>query len=95
MNDKQKQRCYVDKIAPAIPDWYADIKYSTDMTTRENYLTNALNPYASSYSFYNLRESMKKQQLETAAKLERERQIKIKDKQNKRKNWRNKVKYIL
>ena len=39
------KQVYVDKISPEIPEWYALSKYQDDLSLRDNYINNALNPY--------------------------------------------------
>lgn len=88
---------YVDKVAPSIPEWYANFKYSYDKPFRESYIDNALNPYMKAYGFYSLRDSLKKQQLQEAATLEKQRQAKLKERESQRSSskWRDKVKFVL
>lgn len=92
------KKLYQDKIAPSVPEWYANVKYQPGKTSRETYIENALNPYlySKSYAFYNLRQSIKRKQLEEAAMLEKEHAKKVKDKQRSLSGakWRKLVNYV-
>ena len=94
MSNKQ---VYVDKISPEIPEWYALVKYQDDLSLRDNYINNALNPYQKENTFYSLSDSIKRQQLMDAAIMEKARAKAMKEKQNKinRSTWRDKIKFIL
>ena len=91
------KKVYVDKISPEIPEWYALIKYQDDLSLRDNYINNTLNPYKKENSFYSLRDSIKRQQLMDAAIMEKARQKEMKEKRNKTNlsTWRDKIKFIL
>ena len=103
VREAQPQKSYVPlrggnwRTAPSIPEWYANFKYSYDKPFRESYIDNALNPYMKAYGFYTLRDSLKKQQLQEAATLEKQRQAKLKERgiQRSGAKWRDKVKFVL
>ena len=85
---------YIDKVGQSIPQWYAEYMYQYDKTPRENYIETALNPYRKAYSFYSSREAFKRKLLQEADELERQRQAKIKEKQQRKVSWRDKVKFV-
>ena len=91
------KQVYVDKISSEIPEWYALIKYQDDLSLRDNYINNALDPYKRENTFYSLRDSIKRQQLMNAAIMEKARQKEMKEKRNRinRSTWRDKIKFIL
>ena len=92
-----EKKLYVDKVAPAIPEWYAAYRYDPAKSARETYIDNALNPFLKAYSFYSMRESMKRKLLEEAKEMDRKRNEKIKEKQiqRARSGWRNRVNFVL
>lgn len=92
-----QKKLYVDNVAPSIPEWYAEYKYDPDKSVRESYIDNALNPYSKAYSFYNMRDSLRKQQLLEAKEIFKRHQQRMKEKQNVRSvsNWRNKINFVL
>ena len=89
---------YVDKVATAVPQWYAESKYEYDKPMRESYIDNALNPFVGAYSFYYIRQRVKRQQLEEAKVLEKKRQANIKAKRkakdDAKRKLRSKLKYV-
>ena len=91
------KQVYVDKISPEIPEWYALIKYQDDLSLRDNYINNALDPYKKENTFYSVRDSIIRQQLMNAAIMEKARQKEMKEKRNRinRSTWRDKIKFIL
>ena len=91
------KQIYVDKISPEIPEWYALIKYQDDLSLRDNYINNALDPYKKENTFYSLRDSIKRQQLMNAAIMEKARQKEMKEKRNRinRSTGREKINFIL
>ena len=91
------KKVYVDKISPEIPEWYALIKYQDDLSLRDNYINNALDPYKKENVFYSLRDAIKRQQLMDAAVLEKTRYKEMKEKRIRinRSTWRDKINFIL
>ena len=86
---------YVDKVAPAIPQWYAEYKYQYDKPVRELYIESALDPYAKAYRFYTMSEAVKRKRLLEAAKLEKKRHAKLRAKLASRASWRSHVQFVL
>ena len=87
---------YSDNIATLIPQWYADTKYDRNKSTRQNYIDNALDPYKKAYSFYTMREMLKKKLLDEANVKEKERREKLNVREGllALSNWRNKITFL-
>ena len=92
-----ENKLYVDRVAPSIPEWYAEFKYDPDKSFREEYMMIANNPYQNEYKFYHMRNEIMKDQQQNADTIFNQRQDQIRNQINMRlsNQWRNKVNFVL